>query len=119
MEKEFIEEMKKRLIEEKNEILETIASHNDDLKNLIVSPESGDVVDIASDVIDGNLIDSLGAQNKQRLQLINSALDRIRQGTYGICPMCKKEINRERLEAIPYAFLCISCQHKQEMKNRK
>ena len=68
--------------------------------------------------VDGRLLESLGAQDSNRLQMINSALDRIKQGTYGRCLVCKEEIPEERLEAIPYAFMCIDCQSRSERQNR-
>lgn len=45
-----------------------------------------------------------------RLQKINSALSNIKEGKYGICKKCQKEISKERLEAYPEADLCSECQ---------
>ena len=118
MEKEFVEEMKLKLLTQRKKILDSLASQNDDFKKLSETGDAGDVVDIASDVVDGNLLDSLGAQDAQRLQLIDSALDRIEQGKYGHCLKCNKEIPKARLEALPYAFLCIECKNKEERRNR-
>jgi RNA polymerase-binding transcription factor DksA len=50
--------------------------------------------------------------------MINNALDRIKQGSYGKCLKCGQEIPQERLEAIPYAFMCIQCQTHNERSNR-
>lgn len=47
-----------------------------------------------------------------RLDDVRVALRKIPQGTYGLCERCGKEINPERLEAIPAARLCISCKQK-------
>lgn len=44
---------------------------------------------------------------------IDEALKRIEKGTYGICSNCSEAIMPERLEALPYAALCIKCQRKQ------
>ncbi len=41
---------------------------------------------------------------------INAALERLDSGTYGTCVRCGREINPRRLEALPYATLCIDCQ---------
>ncbi|WP_443740726.1 TraR/DksA family transcriptional regulator [Treponema berlinense] len=118
MEKAFVEKMKKKLIEQKNTILGSLAAQNEDYKKIVEGGESGDEVDVASDVVDGRLLESLGAQDSNRLQMINNALDRIKQGTYGRCLVCKEEIPEERLEAIPYAFMCINCQSRNERQNR-
>lgn len=118
MEKAFVEKMKEKLIEQKNTILGSLAAQNEDYKKIFEGGESGDEVDVASDVVDGRLLESLGAQDSNRLQMINNALDRIKQGTYGRCLVCKEEIPEERLEAIPYAFMCINCQSRNERQNR-
>ena len=118
MEKAFVEKMKEKLIEQKNTILGSLAAQNEDYKKIVEGGESGDEVDVASDVVDGSLLESLGAQDSNRLQMINNALDRIKQGTYGRCLVCKEEIPEERLEAIPYAFMCINCQSRNERQNR-
>lgn len=49
-----------------------------------------------------------------RVALIKDAIRRINNGSYGTCLNCKKEIVRERLEAIPEAIFCIDCQKKKE-----
>ena len=118
MEKAFVEKIKEKLIEQKNTILGSLAAQNEDYKKIVEGGESGDEVDVASDVVDGRLLESLGAQDSNRLQMINNALDRIKQGTYGRCLVCKEEIPEERLEAIPYAFMCINCQSRNERQNR-
>lgn len=118
MKKDFIEKQKKKLIASKNEIMESLAGRNDQLSNLVADNEKGDEADIASDTIDRALLNSLGEADQNRLLMIDRALDRITQGTYGICLMCGKEIAEERLESIPSAALCIDCQTKEERKFR-
>lgn len=118
MKKEFVEKQKKKLIAEKNEILETLSGRNEQLEKLVDTLETGDDADIASDTIDRTLLNSLGEADQRRLAMIDRAMDRIRQETYGICLLCGKEIPESRLEAIPYAALCIDCQSKEERRNR-
>lgn len=48
------------------------------------------------------------------IQEIDEALERIVDGTFGLCETCKKKIPKERLKAIPYARLCVSCKMKEE-----
>jgi YteA family regulatory protein len=55
---------------------------------------------------------------EDRLARIDEALEAIEQGKYGICEICKGEINRERLQAIPYTTLCQDCQKEHESKER-
>lgn len=61
---------------------------------------------------------SLSENVKDLLQKVNEALERIENGTYGICEMCGLPIPEERLEALPYANLCISCKQKEEQAMR-
>jgi DnaK suppressor protein len=51
---------------------------------------------------------------EQTLRLVEDALVRIDNGTYGLCVDCGREIDAARLEAIPYAALCLKCQSKRE-----
>ncbi len=118
MKKEFVEKQKQVLIEQRNEILATISGRNEQVTKLIENSEPGDDVDIASDTIDRNLLNQLGEQDSRRLTMIKNALDRITQGRYGLCLMCGKEIPEARLEAIPYAALCVACQTKEERRSR-
>jgi DnaK suppressor protein len=48
-----------------------------------------------------------------RLRQIDRAIDLLYEGRYGICEACSKEIPLERLQAIPYATLCIKCADEQ------
>ena len=119
MDKEFVEQMRVKLEEQKKTILEALAAQNADYKKIVEGGDTtGDVIDVASDVIDGQLLESLGTQDANRLQQIKNALDRIKQGKYGLCLKCGKEIPRERLEALPYAFMCVDCKTHDERRNR-
>jgi RNA polymerase-binding transcription factor len=46
------------------------------------------------------------------------ALDKIKDGTYGVCESCEQEIESERLEALPVTSLCIECKKREEAKER-
>ncbi len=118
MEQEFIERMKEKLLSEREIVAHALEDQNAEFKKIIEGGEKGDEADIASDVVDGMLLQSRGKQDLNRLQMINNALDRIKQGKYGVCLMCKKEIPQARLELIPYAFLCLDCKSRDERRNR-
>jgi RNA polymerase-binding protein DksA len=57
---------------------------------------------------------SLSENVKDILQRVNEALDRIESGNFGICEICGESIPEERLQALPYANLCITCKQKEE-----
>ena len=46
----------------------------------------------------------------QQLELVDAALARLDEGTWGTCRSCGRQIDPERLEALPWAALCIDCQ---------
>ena len=78
----------------------------------------GDSVDAA---VDGDYfeINSQLAQSESReLMRIEHALERIRQGTYGQCEVCGGKIAAVRLQALPYATMCIECQQQVEREHR-
>lgn len=118
MDQAFIEKMKNELIEEKEKLLKSLADQNSDYKKLMESSEPGDEIDVASDVIDGRMLETLGVQAQNKLTSINNALKRIDEGTYGKCLKCHQDIPQERLETLPEAVLCIKCKSAQERANR-
>jgi RNA polymerase-binding protein DksA len=61
---------------------------------------------------------SLSENVKDILKRVNEALDRIESGNYGICEICGSPIPEERLQALPYANLCIACKQKEEKASR-
>ena len=118
MDKNFIEQMKQSLSRLKSEIIDNLVASNEDFKEIVEGMDPKDVADIASDDIDRKMIEALGSQELKRLKLIDSALTRIEQGKYGLCIKCSKKIPQDRLEAIPYALMCIECKSAEERRNR-
>ncbi len=118
MEKDFTTKMKESLIEMKKEIVTQVMSASSDFKNIVETMESKDTIDVASDDIDRAMLATVGTKDLNRLKLIDSALTRIEQGKYGLCMKCGKKIPQARLEAIPYALMCIECKSAEEKRNR-
>lgn len=118
MEKDFVQTMKASLLTLKQEILDTLAAENEDFRSMMDTMDPKDLVDIASDDIDRKMMESIGAQDVKRLRLIDAALARIEGGRYGACMKCNKKIPRERLEALPYALMCVECKTTDERRNR-
>jgi RNA polymerase-binding protein DksA len=118
MDQEMVARMEKSLMNLKMEIIANLVASNEDFKEIVDGMDPKDLVDIASDDIDRKMIEALGSQELKRLKLIDSALTRIQQGKYGLCAKCGKRIPPERLEAIPYALMCIECKTAEERRNR-
>ena len=111
MEKQFVDEMKKKLLTQKEKILQNLLAENEDFEALIKDLDP-------KDDIDRKTLEALSSQDIKRLRLIDSAISRIHNDRYGVCMRCNKKIPKERLEAIPYALMCISCQSSDERRNR-
>ena len=58
---------------------------------------------------------SLMEMRNRRRQSIDEALTRLQDGSYGICADCGIEISEKRLQAVPFAKLCVECQSRQEL----
>jgi RNA polymerase-binding protein DksA len=72
------------------------------------------LADTATETYDRELDYTLEENSEHVLGEIEAALTRIEGGTYGICTNCGKQISEERLEALPWATLCIDCQRNLE-----
>lgn len=118
MDEKFIADVKEKLLAQRATILASLADQTADMKSLVKPVESGDEADVASDAVDRTILDSLGAQDALLLKQIDSALERIRLNKYGFCLVCGKEIPQPRLEALPYALMCINCASVEERKRR-
>jgi len=70
--------------------------------------------DHASELVDREVDESLEENAEQIGREIEAALARIDDGTYGTCVKCGKPIPEARLEAVPYATLCIECKRLEE-----
>jgi RNA polymerase-binding protein DksA len=86
-----------------------------------MSDESGEdavydnhLADTATDTYDRELDYTLEENSEHVLSEIEAALKRIEEGSYGQCTNCGRQIPEERLEARPYATLCIDCQRHRE-----
>ena len=117
-ESQFVEKMEKSLSDLKLEIINNLAVSSEDFKEIVDALDPKDVADIASDDMDRKMIEAIGAQDLKRLRMIDAALSRIKQGKFGSCVKCSQKIPRERIEAIPYAIMCIDCKTAEEKRNR-
>lgn len=104
---------RERLLQKKQEILEnynknmTYGKHADD-------EASQDIADKAANSYTKEFLFSLSSSERDMLQLVDEALVRIDDHRYGVCEACEDELDKKRLEAVPWAKRCLSCQEKQE-----
>lgn len=116
--RERLEKRRKNFIEARNLLKE----HG--LKELSVE-EAGEIsrvrlhpADLATHTQEQATIDSLLEKNVKVVQEIEDAMDRLERGTFGVCLSCGDMISRSRLEALPEARLCLSCQLDEEDARR-
>ena len=104
---------KKKLIEWKSEI---IKSNNEALYNgsLDDNSVSADIVDQASSYTDKNVEMKAIKRQIKLISKIDSAIKKIKEGTYGFCEETGEPIGIKRLMARPVATLCIAAQEKHE-----
>ena len=112
------EALQQMLLQKRQEILKEIEgslgqSLTEDQQRRLESAR--DVGDQALMDLDRELGISLMEMRNRRRQAIDEALTRLNEGTYGICAECGVEISERRLEAVPFAKLCVECQAREEL----
>jgi DnaK suppressor protein len=75
---------------------------------------SGDVIDAALDTAQDEISSQLAEVESRELTHIETALERMKKGDYGVCEGCGNVIPLARLQALPYATMCIQCQREAE-----
>ncbi len=106
MTKSNLNKIKDKLIAER-EMLVTKLNGND---LSVDSSETPDPVDLAVRNYSKNVMLAVSENESRQVILINEALQRIGDNEYGTCQNCEKEINPKRLDAVPWARYCLSCQ---------
>lgn len=95
--------LRAHLLRELREQTELVAQQVDDLEDLPAGAAGS--LEVERDVAEELLV-----LRRQAIEEITSALARIDDGTYGTCQECHSAIPIERLEVLPHARLCVTCQ---------
>lgn len=111
--KQAILKMRDILVMRRDALRKALAGDLSLLKQLR-EQSAGDVVDFALDSAQNEINSQLAEVESRELACIENALERMRTGQYGICEMCNGRIPMARLNALPYATLCINCQREAE-----
>ena len=113
MDKKRLESFKKRLEERQQSLRKTVSRTEEDGR--IADQDSAqDIADRAASSYTKEFLFSQSNNDRQLLQMVETALQRIREGSFGECVSCGNEINAKRLEAVPWTRYCIECQEKLE-----
>ena len=119
-----LDEFRKLLEVEQARLVKTVeflhdenpGSLEDELGEIGLGRDDNHLGDTASETYDRELDQGLEEGVQQTLGEIDAALRRIDEGTYGTCAGCGQAIAPERLEAYPWASMCIDCQRKAERR---
>ena len=93
---------------------ENAGSLEDETGELVSGSADQHMADTATETVEREIGNTLEEHDERLLEAIDAALQRIESGTYGKCVNCGAQIPEERLEAMPWATLCIECKRKEE-----
>ena len=113
MEKKRSDALKKRLLTKQEELLRVVSRSEHDGREAD-EEVTQDIADKAANSYTKEFLFHQSDENRRLLQLVNEALNRMQEGTFGLCVACGKEVQPKRLEAVPWARHCIECQEKQD-----
>ncbi len=107
----FTKKMRRRLQEIRSYIITKIRGSIQ-----IPEEERSDIIDMTSVEKLRDVEGIVSSLDTDTLKLVERALDKIDSGTYGICELCGVDIDRERLEEVPYVRYCVDCQERVEVE---
>ena len=99
------EELKKELEERRSLMQSRLAS----IKRDVTQGHSGDSAEQAQERENDEVVDAIGNETAQSIRSVTAALERIADGSYGICESCGEKIGPARLEIVPEATRCVAC----------
>ena len=113
MDKKRLEYYKKKLSTRREELLKSIARTEEEGRTADDDP-TVDLADKAANYYTKEFLFGQTNTDRSMLQLIDEALQRIRNNKFGTCVQCEDELQLKRLEAVPWARHCVTCQEKHE-----
>ena len=113
MDKKKLDYFRKRLETRQQELRRMVSRTQQDGRSAD-EDTAQDIADRAASSYNKEFLFHQSNNDRQLLQMVDGALTRIREGSFGECISCGKEINPKRLEAVPWTRHCIDCQEKLE-----
>ena len=113
MDKKKLETFRKKLETRRNELRHMVVRNQQDGRTAD-DEATQDVADRAASSYNKEFLFHQSNADRQLLQMVEAALARLREGNFGECISCGREINAKRLEAVPWTRHCIECQEKLE-----
>lgn len=115
MNKKELEYFRTKLKEKERQLVDVVHKTENYGREIDSEGEAMDIADKASSSYTKEFMFSKSNSDRQLLQQVADALNRLGSGDFGTCQQCEEEIGRKRLEAVPWTSLCITCQEKQEL----
>jgi len=123
MRKRELERFEKMLLERRDEILREMGLTKARSMDNTTKDATGDhssysfhMADLATDAMEREKAFMLNSKNGRFLYHLDEALRRIKDGTFGKCVSCDRNISIERLRALPHARYCIACKEREEQE---
>lgn len=113
IDKKTLARLKKILLKEREEIVGEVKQIYESSKEMGQNGTQ-DIGDEAANTYSKQILLSLNENERMRLQEVDESLDRIANGTYGICEECGGPIGLKRLEVRPVAKYCVPCKTQME-----
>ena len=116
MKAQDVETFKRKLLEMRRELLGQVERKKLYSKEVGEDgiPDSGDV---AAYSYSKEVLMGLGENERTKLRLVEEALAKIDEGTYGVCERCEEAIPVKRLELLPFTRYCVRCQSELEKES--
>ena len=113
MDKKRLDYYRKKLQTRREELIRTIARTEQEGREADEDP-TVDLADKAANSYTKEFLFGQTHNDRAILQLVEDALGRIKDGSFGECVSCHEELQQKRLEAVPWTRYCITCQEKKE-----
>ena len=113
MDKKRLDYYKKKLVTRREELMKTIARTEEEGRQA-VDDQTVDLADKAANSYTKEFLFGMTNTDRTILNMIDEALKRIKANEYGLCANCQEEMQQKRLEAVPWAKHCVTCQEKAE-----
>ena len=113
MDKKRLDYYKKKLVARREELMRTIARTEEEGRQAD-DDQTVDLADKAANSYTKEFLFGMTNTDRTILNMIDEALKRIKANEYGMCANCQEEMQQKRLEAVPWAKHCVTCQEKAE-----
>jgi DnaK suppressor protein len=113
MDKKRLDYYKKKLVTRREELARGILRTEQEGREADEDPNV-DLADKAANSYTKEFLFGQTHNERSMLALVDNALVRIKDGTFGECDACHEELQQKRLEAVPWTRYCITCQEKKE-----